>query len=308
MYRTLFTVLAQQRGFKKVFIGCPWTAQVRRQLTAGTSWQGAHDTIAALVTKGLKATVGYLAEDARTPQQADLTAAAYLDILDQISREGWQRQVEVSINLVSLGLALRDGVNLASAHATKIAAKAHQIGAALTVDMEGVTTTTKTLRVVQALRAQYPDLGCVIQANLRRSEADCHNLAGPGSRVRLCKGAYHAPGQAVYTDRHDVNLSYVRCLKALMEGEGTPLVATHDPILVEIAQELAAHTNRGLRDFEFQMLYGVRTVEQDRLNDLGHIVRVYVPFGPRWYEYAVRRLSGRPANLWIFWHALVARH
>jgi proline dehydrogenase len=90
-----------------------------------------------------------------------------------------------------------------------------------------------------------------------------------------------------------------------MEGQSLPLVATHDPVMIEIAQELAAHNNRSLKDFEFQMLYGVRKNEQERLSNLGHVVRVYVPYGTNWYTYFIRRLAERSSNLCFFLHALL---
>jgi proline dehydrogenase len=170
----------------------------------------------------------------------------------------------------------------------------------ITIDMEDDTTTEKTITIVESLRRQVPDAGCVLQSNLHRTLDDIARIDGPKSRVRLCKGAYTAPGDISYTHRHDIDINYVRCLKALMTGQGTPLVASHDPRIIEIAQELAARTGRKLNQYEFQMLYGIRSLEQVRLAELGHVVRIYVPFGTDWYGYFVRRLAERPANLRFF--------
>ena len=106
-----------------------------------------------------------------------------------------------------------------------------------------------------------------MQAYLHRTEQDCRALAHEGSRVRLCKGAYNEPEEVAYQDRHDVDKSYVRCLKVLMAGEGYPMVATHDPRLVKIASALATRNGRMPGTYEFQMLYGIRTEEQKRLAD-----------------------------------------
>ena len=78
-------------------------------------------------------------------------------------------------------------------------------------------------------------LGCVVQACLRRAEADCRTLAAYGVRVRLCKGAYSEPESVAFTARRDVDLSYARCLRVLMNGPGYPMLATHDPRLIEIS-------------------------------------------------------------------------
>jgi len=306
MYRTFFLALSRNETFRRLLLACPVTRKVVKHFVAGDSWDEARDGIASLLDKGLKATVDYLGPQTRTAGQAAATVSAYIGFLDQIRDEGWAGDVEVSVTLSSLGLLLRDGEELATSNAAAIAAKAREVGTTLTLDMEDITTTSKAIRIVNTLRKDYPEVGCLLQANLKRTEADCRALDAPESRIRVSKGAYRPPAQATYHDKHDVDLSYVRCLKTLMEGEGLPMVATHDPVMIEIAQELAAHTNRGLKDFEFQMLYGVRVVEQERLADLGHTVRIYVPFGENWYPYFIRRLAERPANLGFFFRGLLS--
>ncbi|MCL2736055.1 MAG: proline dehydrogenase family protein [Propionibacteriaceae bacterium] len=304
MYRAFFLTLARTEAFRKLLVTVPGTRQAVSRFVAGDSWETARDQVADLVDKGLKASVDFLSRDVTSTENAQTIVETYTHILDMIHEQGWAHDVDVSIRLISLGLLLHDGERLAASNVRVLADKAREVGTRITLDMEGLATTAKTLRVVQALREQYPEVGFVLQANLKRTESDCRALDAPTSRVRLCKGSYTAPSQVAFSDKHDVDLSYVRCLKVLMEGEGTPLVATHDPVMIEIAQELAAHSNRGLKDFEFQMLYGVRPVEQERLVDLGHVVRVYVPFGEQWYGYITRRLAESPANLFSFLRAL----
>jgi proline dehydrogenase len=107
-----------------------------------------------------------------------------------------------------------------------------------------------------------------------------------------------------YQDGTDVDLSYVRCLKVLMAGDGYPMVASHDPRLIDIAQALAGHHGRAPDSYEFQMLHGIRPAEQARIADRGHQMRVYVPFGEDWYGYLVRRMAERPANLTFFLRSL----
>jgi proline dehydrogenase len=124
--------------------------------------------------------------------------------------------------------------------------------------------------------------------------------------VRLCKGAYDAPESVAFSDRGEIDKSYVRCMKILMAGKGLPMLATHDPRLIEIAGALAVLNQRSPADFEYQMLYGIRTQEQRRLAGLGSQVRVYVPYGEEWYGYLVRRLAERPANLMFFLRSLTS--
>ncbi|MBI4943358.1 MAG: proline dehydrogenase family protein, partial [Actinobacteria bacterium] len=150
-------------------------------------------------------------------------------------------------------------------------------------------------------------VGCVLQTMLRRTEADCRDLSGVGSRVRLVKGAYKEPESVAFQAKADVDRSYVRCLETLMAGQGYPMVASHDPRLVAIAATLAERHGRGRDDYEFQMLYGVRPDEQRRLADDGYRVRVYLPYGTDWYGYFMRRLAERPANVAFLLRALASR-
>ena len=173
--------------------------------------------------------------------------------------------------------------------------------------MEDHTTTDSTLAVLTELRQDFPTTGAVIQSYLRRSVGDCRDLAGAGSRVRLCKGAYDEPESVAFRDRDEVDKSYVRCLRVLMAGHGFPMVATHDPRLIAVAGALAVRHGRRPASYEYQMLYGVRPDEQLRLAGKGETVRVYLPYGQEWYGYLVRRMAERPANLGLFLRSLASR-
>ena len=308
MYRSFFLAIARNETVKRFLLTFPLVRKIMNKFIVGETWADAQRVINTLLDKGLKASVDLVEEDVHSPGEVAQNLETYLGILDRISEQDWAHEVDLSVKLTALGLLLRHGEELATTNAATIAAKAKAIGTTITIDMEEVTTTARTLRVVQALREKYPEVGCTYQANLKRTEADCRASESLPSRARLCKGAFRVPAHAAIVDAHDVDLSYVRCLKALMEGATRPLIATHDPVIIEIAQELAAHSNRVLKDFEFQMLYGIRTVEQERLADLGYVVRVYVPFGKDWYGYFVRRLAERPANLFFFLRALISRN
>jgi proline dehydrogenase len=177
----------------------------------------------------------------------------------------------------------------------------------VTLDIEDHTRFEATLRLLGKLRADFPDLGCVIQSYLRRTAGDCEELATAGSRVRLCKGAYSAPDAAAFRAHSEIDRSYARCLRILLNGEGYPMLATHDPRLIAIATARAEAAGRSQSSFEYQMLYGIRPAEQLRLAATGATVRVYVPYGTDWYGYLVRRLAERPANLAFFLRSLRSR-
>ena len=147
----------------------------------------------------------------------------------------------------------------------------------------------------------------MLQAYLRRTEGDCRELAAAGSRVRLCKGAYKEPESVAYQSALDVDKSYVRCLNILMSGEGYPMVATHDPRLIAIAEDRANWFDRTRR--RVRVPDAVRGPPRGAApaRPTGYTVRVYLPYGTQWYAYLMRRLAERPANLGFFARAVTSR-
>ena len=259
---------------------------------------------------GLLVTVDYLGEDTTDALRAANVAGEYTSLLERLGEAGLTADgaVEVSVKPTAVGLRLGEpehGEKIAGDHIERIAATAQSLGTTVTVDAEDHQTTDAALRIAAALRARYPGVGSVVQAALRRSETDARALAVPGTRVRLCKGAYNEPVSEAFTDRHDIDKSFARCLRVAMEGPGYPMIATHDPRLVKIAAALGLR--RQPESFEYQMLYGIRADEQARLVASGARVRVYVPYGVDWYGYLVRRLAERPASLGLVARSLVPR-
>ena len=275
---------------------------------------GAHEADVVKATGDLQSvgklvTIDYLGEDTLYLEQAHHTRDAYLGLLRALSHEGYTLggRAEVSVKLTALGMLLPDGHQIALDHARAICQAALNAGTTVTVDMEDHTTTDAILTIVKELREDFPSTGAVLQAYLRRTEADCVDFAGPGSRVRLCKGAYAEPESVAFQDGDAVDKSYVRCLKVLMKGGGYPMVASHDPRIIEIAAALAGREGREPKSFEYQMLYGIRPDEQQRIADRGDQMRVYVPFGDEWYGYLMRRMAERPANVAFFIRGLATK-
>jgi proline dehydrogenase len=263
-----------------------------------------------LVDSGRLVTLDHLGEDTLDLAQARATTDAYLDLLRELSDAGLTQdnRAEVSVKLSAVGQALPgDGERIARDHAAEICRAAAAAGTTVTLDMEDHTTTDSTLSILHELRQDFPWVGAVVQAYLRRTEGDCKDLAGEMSRVRLCKGAYDEPDSVVYQSNREVDASYVRCLKILMEGQGYPMVATHHPVLIDIAGALVVQNNRAQGTYEYQMLYGIRPDEQRRLAGQGEKMRVYVPYGDQWYGYLMRRMAERPANTAFFVRSLLSK-
>ncbi|UUZ60783.1 proline dehydrogenase family protein [Nocardioides sp. B-3] len=222
----------------------------------------------------------FLGEDTLDLAQAEATVAAYKELLADLGRRGLAGKAEVSVKLSAVGRALPDnGEKIALENAREICRAARNAGTTVTLDMEDHTTTESTLGILRELRKDFPETGAVLQAMLHRTEADCRALAHEGSRVRLCKGAYHEPETVAFRDRLDVDKSYVRCLKVLLGGQGYPMIASHDPRMIQIASSLASRYGRRAGTYEFQMLYGIRPEEQKRPAAAGETVRVYIPYG-----------------------------
>jgi proline dehydrogenase len=286
----------------------PVSNRLVARYVAGETIADATTATSTLVGKGLAVSLDHLGEDTTDRAQADAVVAAYEQVLSALSASGLTPAAEVSVKLSAVGQALEgDGDRIALDNARRICAAARDAGTMVTLDMEDHTTTDSTLSILAELRTDFPSTGAVVQSYLHRTEADCRDLAYAGSRVRLCKGAYKEPATVAYQSRKEVNDSYERCLKILMEGEGLPMVATHDPKLVAATDRLAQASGRRPGDYEHQMLFGIRTEEQARLAAAGHIVRIYVPYGEQWYGYLMRRMAERPQNLALFLRSLSSR-
>jgi len=253
------------------------------RFVAGDDLDAATAPIRALVERGLLVTVDHLGEDVTDPADATATRAAYVALLGRLFDLGLAPAVEVSVKLSALGQALPgDGDRIALDHAAAICAAAARAGTTVTLDMEDHTTVDSTLGILADLRREHPWVGAVLQSALHRTEADAADLARAGSRVRLVKGAYAEPASVAYTAKAEVDEAYLRCLRILLAGPGYPMVATHDLRMVDAARAMATVHGRSADDHEYQMLYGIRTAEQDRLAE-------------------------RPANLAFFLRSLLSR-
>jgi proline dehydrogenase len=308
--RQVLLQASRSETVRSVVENAPVSRHVVARYVPGTRDEDAVRACRELLGAGLTASLDHLGEDTTEPDQARAVRDAYVTVLGRLADAGLTRggRVEVSVKLSAVGQALGgDGEKIALEHAHAVCEAAGAAGTTVTLDMEDHTTTDSTLEILRELRQDFGWVGAVLQAYLYRTEADCRDLAVEGSRVRLCKGAYKEPPSVAFASAQDVDRSYVRCLSVLMAGRGYPMVATHDPRLVDIAGALAVRHRRTSADHEYQMLYGIRPEEQRRLAGEGETVRVYVPYGSQWYGYLMRRLAERPANVAFFLRSLVSK-
>ena len=302
--------LARSGRMRDLIERAPVSRDVVRRFVAGDSTGDVVRAATELDLTGRMCTIDHLGEDTLDLGQAQATRDAYLSLLGELGAAGLTQggRAEVSLKLSALGQALPgDGAKIALDHAREICQAAADAGTTVTLDMEDHTTTDATLETLRELRQDFPSVGAVLQAYLRRTEADCRDLAHEGSRVRLCKGAYDEPESVAFQGKDDVDRAYVRCLKVLMAGQGYPMIASHDPRLVEIAGALAHKQDRAANTYEYQMLFGIRPEEQKRIADRGDQMRVYLPYGREWYGYLMRRMAERPANTMFFLRSLATK-
>ena len=313
LLRQPILMLSRSERIKQLVGTMPVSSHIVTSYVPGETTESAVDASAQLIDDGLVVTLDFLGEDTTDAAQAEATVAAYKDLLESLSARGLSRGAEVSVKLSAVGQFLPDttgfegGHKIALENARTICRAARNAGTTVTLDMEDHTTTDSTLSILRELRKDFPETGAVLQSALHRTEADCRALAHEGSRVRLCKGAYLEPESVAYQEKVDIDRSYVRCLKVLLGGQGYPMIATHDPRMVQIASSLASRYGRQPGTYEFQMLYGIRPEEQKRLAASGETMRVYVPYGTEWYGYLMRRLAEKPQNLSFFVKSLVSK-
>ncbi len=258
---------------------------------AGPDLADAVTAVRALNEAGKKATLDVLGEEVAGPDEALAIRAEYETAMTAIEAEGLD--ANVSVKLTGLGLKVDPRLCAESVRALLQLAAGH--GRFVRIDMEDSSTTTATLELYRRLRAEgHDNVGIVLQAMLRRTLEDVAELAELRPNVRVCKGIYVEPADVAFQGDEAIRLNFVEAMAALWEGGAKVAVATHDDALVARALELIEERGLGYERYEFQLLLGVREELADELVRGGHTVRIYVPYGQKWYEYSLRRLQENP--------------
>lgn len=267
--------------------------RVASRYVAGETLADATRVVRALNAEGCRATVDVLGEFTTSEAQVEATVRGYLDALDAIDRE--KLDSGASIKLTAFGLDVgADGLELAYKNARKVVEKARAVGRFVRVDMENSPYTDRTIEIYRRLRAEFSNVGLVLQARMRRTLDDVKKILPWGADFRICKGIYLEPAEIAWTDGADINRAYLEALELMLRGGAKVGIATHDERLVDGALKLLADLKIPAERFEFQMLLGVTEGLRRRILGLGHPVRVYVPFGDDWYGYSCRRLRENP--------------
>jgi len=290
--RNFLLTLSESRALTGLISRCGFSSRLARRFVAGETLQEAINEIKRLNSKGIAATIDHLGENVEDRSSALEATEVYLDILDAISRE--KLDANVSLKLTQLGLDT--GLDLCRDNLLRIARKAREQGNFVRVDMESSAYTDRTLDVFKSAFAECDNIGIVIQSYLYRSEEDVKAINDLRARVRLCKGAYREPRDVAFPRKIDVDRNYLHLARLLLEHGRYPAIATHDEKMIEGTKALVKEKGISTKDFEFQMLYGIRRDLQMRLVEDGYSIRVYTAYGSEWAPYFMRRLAERPAN------------
>ena len=296
MLRSTLLKLSESPGFAQWVTSNGKTARMARRFVAGETLDEAIEAARACNNAGMFASLDYLGENCANTSDAQRARDTYLEIFERIHKEGLH--ANVSCKLSQLGLDLN--ADFCQGLVVSIVEFAARYDNFLRVDMEGSAYTYRTLELVKRVRTRNPAVGTVIQSYLYRSETDVNDLLSYGCRIRLCKGAYKELPEVAYPRKTDVDFNFIRLMQILLSSGFYHAIATHDPRMIAETIRWAAAKQISKDDFEFQMLYGVRTDLQRRLVKDGYRLRIYIPFGKDWFPYFMRRLAERPANVGFF--------
>jgi len=291
--RALLFFLSRQESLKHLILRFGPFRRAAWRFVAGEKLEDAIRAARAANAAGMRASLDLLGENVHSKEGAVRARAEVVAMLDTIRAEAVD--CNVSVKLTQLGLDLDP--EFCFQNLREIVRHAAELGNFIRVDMEDSRYTERTLELVHRVRAEHENVGAVIQAYLRRSEADVRRLLEARTRIRLCKGAYLEPETVAFKHKRDTDENFVRLMQRVLASGVYHGIATHDPAMIRATQEYAAAGRIPKGAFEFQMLYGVRRDLQRRLVAEGYNMRIYIPYGRQWYPYFMRRLAERPANL-----------
>jgi proline dehydrogenase len=296
MVRSTLLKLSKSKSFARWVTSNKTTRRMSHRFVAGEALEEAISAARACNEQGMLVSLDYLGENVATTADAQRARDAYLQVFDRIAAE--KLHANVSCKLTQLGLDM--SAEFCEGLLLSIVERAAAYDNFLRVDMEGSHYAARTIDVVKRVRSKNPAIGTVIQAYLYRSEQDVQDLLAYGCRIRLCKGAYKEPPEVAFPKKQDVDANYVKLTRMLLPSGIYNGIATHDPKMIAATIRCASEKKISKSDFEFQMLYGVRTDLQRQLVRDGYRLRIYIPYGQDWFPYFMRRLAERPANLAFF--------
>ncbi|MCK4455197.1 MAG: proline dehydrogenase family protein [Thermoplasmata archaeon] len=266
------------------------TKRVAGRYVAGASLADAVSTVKLVTSQGTCATVDILGENAERREESEEATSLYMRVLAAIRNEN----LDTNISVKPTHLGLRVDKEFCLGNIDGLVAKAKEIGNFVRIDMEDHTTTTDTLDIYRRLRESRGSVGVAIQSYLRRSEGDVRAVATQDANFRLCKGIYVEPLEIAYHKMREINENFMTLLEIMFEAGSYVGIATHDDELIAASERLIEKLGLASKEYEFQMLLGVKERTRREIVSRGHKMRIYVPFGEDWFPYSLRRLKENP--------------
>ena len=249
------------------------------------------DIVKNLNSQGLSATIDILGEHINSQEKTNSVTKEYIHIYNSIAKNSVDSNISVKPTHIGLDISM----DLALENFKILINKASESSNFLRIDMESSKNTDSTFKIYNDLFKIYPKVGVVLQAYLKRSIADIEKLAGPGFNARICKGIYKENKNIAYQDPEDISKNFLAMAKAMLAKNSYACYATHDLQLIDDLVLLTKEMDADPSKFEFQVLYGVPMKGKlKKLLKSGYKVRVYVPYGPDWYDYSIRRIKENP--------------
>ncbi|HVS18974.1 MAG TPA: proline dehydrogenase family protein, partial [Planctomycetota bacterium] len=271
----------------------PVMRRLSARYIAGERLDEALDVLADLARRGHPGIVDILGENVRTPEQARAVLREYEVAAAAVAERGLDTYVSVKPTHFALGVS----EDLAHELYSSLARRCRDLGLFLRVEMEDHPTTDGTLRVFARLRAEFDNVGIVLQSRLLRTPRDIAALPDVPVAVRMVKGIYLEPPEIAHVEPEPIREAYVDCCERLFARGASISFATHDEVLAERVVQLVQRMGIEPQRYEFQVLLGVREPLWTAWREAGHRVRVYVPYGPDWLAYSLRRLKRNPQIL-----------
>jgi proline dehydrogenase len=294
--KAIFFALSRSAALKRLAstYGMAGEDSFARRFIAGETEEEAIAAARTIQARGMLLTLDYLGESVRTTEAAAAATREYIRLIDVLVEAGVERNI--SLKLTQLGVDVDRATCIDNMR--RILDPAGRKGFFVRIDMENSKYTQVTFDVFETLwQLEYRQVGVAVQAYLHRTEQDVRRMNALGARVRLVKGAYKEPKAVAYQKKDEVDASFGRLTRLLLDEGTYPAIATHDERMIELTRAHAAQHGIGAEQYEFQMLYGIRRDLQTSLVTSGYRMRIYVPFGKQWFPYFMRRLGERPANV-----------
>lgn len=257
---------------------------------AGDSIEDAVKTVQLLNSKNIMATIDVLGESIKDRDEARKSKDESLEVLDTIVKHNLDGNLSVKLTMLALAM----DYDLCKSLFTEILDSAKSKNIFVRIDMEDSSVTDITIKMYKEMRAKYDNVGLVLQAYMRRTEKDVLELTEEKSNFRLCKGIYIEPEAIAFKGKQEIRDNFLKVLRIMFERNAYVGIATHDDFLTKGAEDIVKEMKLGKDKFEFQVLLGVRERLRDELVAKGNRMRVYVPFGKRWYQYSIRRFQENP--------------